>query len=156
MLPEIIIKTDNLKPYKNGWYKGFIRFPKNEKNNSIIFWKEDEKQDLFFLTGIRHYDNDSTIDNYLNQINGNLQYFQKGKLTITELIRIENFSNLLFIPVEYTIISRYYPENIHNKQVQVMPIYKNEISGKETPSKMKELFRRNFSPIDWDRRRIGQ
>jgi hypothetical protein len=154
MLPEIIIETEKLKPYINGWYKGNINSPKSPKDNSIIFYKYDKN--LIFLTGIQHYNNENIINNYLIKIDNNINNISKDKLTKTELTGIEKFNKLLFIPYDYTIIPKCYSMDIHEKEILIMPIHDFEVDGNETIDEMKEMFRYYLSPIDWTRRPIDK
>ncbi|MDR0560707.1 MAG: hypothetical protein LBG92_11110, partial [Prevotellaceae bacterium] len=48
----------------------------------------------------------------------------------------------------------YYPDEIHEKLIEIMPLYDNEITGKETPNQMKHIQTKYLSPIDWDRKAI--
>jgi hypothetical protein len=153
MLPEILLKS-GLKPYKNGWYILFSNFPPEiEKKNSSNFYKEDEKQDIIYTTGvrdysIRQYNKNEIIDSYLLQIDKNIEYIQKYKLTKTELIGIGDFHNLLFIPFRFSIM----PPGTYAKMIQIMPVYDYEVSGNETPKEMKEMIKKYLLPIDWDRK----
>lgn len=147
MIPQEII--DKSKPLKNGWLIEKFELPIAK---FIYLYKHHTATDLIFVTGVKNYEKLDVLEKYVDEIDALLHKIDNKKLYIEDLNGIENFNQLLFIPYSFSIIPKYYPDDYHNKEIQVMPIYKNEIGGNESIKEMKNILTSYLSPVDWSRK----
>lgn len=136
-------------PHKAKWYRGSIELP---IGRFIHFFKYDVDKDVILRMSVKDYNNDEVFLALLTQIENHILTLTSNSLAKVPLTdKIENFDALIFAPFEYTILPTSQDMAFDQKQIQIIPIYCYEASGKETVKEFNTMLRNVILPTDWHR-----